>query len=442
MMNDIPLPPLERRLQKRYLTLVHDTIKIAKPEAPGLVPRGNPEHSPFAATQAVYRFLNNDRITLEALAQPLREAGVAAILRTDSPVALVIHDWSKLKFGPHSSKKDTFQRTHKYDTGYELSMMLLVSGDDGLPVAPMEASLLTANGLLSTNPNASDEPHLNQLLTGMNRCKEYDINKTMVHIVDREADSVYHYRLWDEMKHLFLVRGDDRIVRHRGKHVKLSEIMSKYLRRGRFTDTGRVKCKGKHAICSVCEESVVLDRPAHIRIDGRPREVSGKALTLRFVMTILTDEMTGKVLATWYLLTNVSHDDATTEMISQWYYWRWRIENFFKLLKGHGFEIDRWQQKTGLAIARRLLVSSMACVAVWELMDRDDEDANRMKDLLIQLSGRQMKRGVRFTAPALLAGMFVLLPILALLDEEMGGMSITDLRQLARRTIPLLNTEV
>jgi len=422
--------------------MVHDAVKIAKPEAPGLVPRGNPDTSPFTATQAVYRFLNNDRITLDTLAQPLREAGVAAIMRTNSSVALVIHDWSKVKCGNHISKKDMVQRSHEHDNGYELSMMLLVNGDDGRPVAPLETGLLTANGLLSTYPDATDEPHIDQVLTGMNRCKEYGINKTLVHIIDREVDSVYHYRLWDEKKHLYLVRGDDRTVRHRGKHVKLSEIASKCLKRGKFTDTGRVKYKKKHAICSVCEESVVLDRPARVRIDGRRCTKEGKAITLRFVMTHLRDEETGETLAMWYLMTNVPKKDATTATISQWYYWRWRIENYFKLLKGHGFEVDHWQQETGLAIARRLLVSSMACVAVWELMERDDDEANRMKDLLIQMSGRQMKRGVRYTAPALLAGMFVLLPILTLLDDEMGGMSITDLRQLARRTIPLLNTKV
>ena len=422
--------------------MVHDTIKIAKPEAPGPSPRGNPDTSPISVTQSVYRFLNNDHITLEALAQPLREAGSAAVMETESSASLIIHDWSKLHYGSHHAKKDTVQRSHEYDIGYELSIMLLVSGDDGRPISPMETGLLTASGMLSTNPHAVEEPHIDQVLTGMNCCKEYNINKILVHVVDREVDSAYHYRLWNERGYQYLVRGNDRIVKFRDEHVKLSEIVSRCRKSGGFEVTGRVKYKKLHAICSVCERSVVLDRPAHIRVEGRRREVAGEAITLRFVMTILTDEKTNEVLATWYLLTNVAKENANTQMISQWYYWRWRIESYFKLLKGHGLEIDHWQQQSGMAIARRLLVSSMACVAVWDLMARDDEEANRMKDLLIQLSGRRMKRGVRCTAPALLAGLFVLLPILNFLGDEMGGMSITDLRQLARRTIPLLNTNM
>ncbi|QDT74099.1 hypothetical protein I41_32940 [Lacipirellula limnantheis] len=42
------------------------------------------------------------------------------------------------------------------------------------------------------------------------------------------------------------------------------------------------------------------------------------------------------ILATWTLLTNVAQQDADASKIALWYYWRWRIESFFKLLKSHG----------------------------------------------------------------------------------------------------------
>jgi hypothetical protein len=46
-------------------------------------------------------------------------------------------------------------------------------------------------------------------------------------------------------------------------------------------------------------------------------------------------------------------------------YWRWKIESFFKLLKSAGQNLESWQQETGLAIAKRLLVVSMACVLAY-----------------------------------------------------------------------------
>ena len=82
-----------------------------------------------------------------------------------------------------------------------------------------------------------------------------------------------------------------------------------------------------------------------------------------------------------------------------------------------------------------------ATQAVYRFLNNDGITLEA-KDLLIQLSGRQMKRGVRYTAPALLAGLFVLFRITTVIDDELGSMSITDLQQLARRTIPLLNTKV
>ena len=58
-----------------------------------------------------------------------------------------------------------------------------------------------------------------------------------------------------------------------------------------------------------------------------------------------------------------------------------------------------------------------------------------MRLLLVRLSGRQMKYGVSFTAPALLAGLTVLLPILGLLQEHDGDLS--RLQTLAQNALPL-----
>jgi hypothetical protein len=92
--------------------------------------------------------------------------------------------------------------------------------------------------------------------------------------------------------------------------------------------------------------------------------------------------------------------------------------------------LESWQQETGEAIARRLLVASMACVAVWQVAQADGEQAQTLRELLIRLSGRQMKYGVSFTLPALLAGMWVLLSMLEVLDHF-------DLEELRRLAEPL-----
>jgi hypothetical protein len=140
-----------------------------------------------------------------------------------------------------------------------------------------------------------------------------------------------------------------------------------------------------------------------------------------------------RLLAEWYLLTNVpeSVDDA---MVALWYYWRWRIESYFKLLKSAGLQLEEWQQATAERILRRLLIAGMACVTVWQLAGDSSLAVAEARSLLIRLSGRQMKRKRPFTEPALLAGLWVLLAMLDVLDHY----TIADLRCAAAATFPAL----
>ena len=144
-MDGILLPPMDRRLQQRYCTLVKAHLHSSSPVAAGPTVALD-QTSGWAATQATWRFLNNDRVSLSALMAPLREAGCEAADQIDSPWALVVHDWSKLDYGGHASKRDTVQLTHEHDVGYELSTALLVSAQDGAPLAPMQMHLKTAAG--------------------------------------------------------------------------------------------------------------------------------------------------------------------------------------------------------------------------------------------------------------------------------------------------------
>src|SRR5262249_18075211 len=156
-----------------------------------------------------------------------------------------------------------------------------------------------------------------------------------------------------------------------------------------------VTYKGHAAVQHVAEAEVVLARPAwrHRRRGGREvnRRVPGAPLRLRLVVSRGCDA-TGKTLAVWHLLTNLPGEvDAATAAL--WYYWRWRIESYFKLLKSAGQQVERWQQEGGAALARRLAVAAMACALVWRLERQQTAEAATLRGLLVRLSGRQMKRG-------------------------------------------------
>ncbi|MGG2140824.1 hypothetical protein [Symbiopectobacterium sp. RP] len=99
------------------------------------------------------------------------------------------------------------------------------------------------------------------------------------------------------------------------------------------------------------------------------------------------------------------------------YYWRWGIESFFKLLKGAGHDVEKWLQRSAGALLRRLLIASMACVLVWRLQRAEGDDNAAARQLICRLSGRQQKRGRKESAPALLAGLSILLNTLTLLAD-------------------------
>jgi hypothetical protein len=372
----------------------------------------------FAATQAAWRFNNNDRVTLPSLVEPLRAVGRDRAQTATSPFLLLVHDWSKLSYS-EGGKTDLVQLTHANDIGYELTTALLVSADDGSPLAPMELHCLTGNGVLSTRERVRAVGHLDQVLPTMTASLSWDLSKPLLHVIDREADSVGHYRRWHKAGHKFLVRADDRLVRWNAKDCRLSTIRRDLGRGRHFEQAGEVGgalYHGKPATLFIAETEVVLNRDAKTKFDGKSVAVPGFPLSLRYVLVQVRNEK-GQILAEWMLLSNAAREWATTEQLAWCYYWRWQIESFFKLLKSHGHQLEQWQQESGPAIARRMLVAAMACAVVWQLDHDSSPAAMKFKDALVRLSGRQMKKKKPHTTPALLAGLWVMLSMFALLEH-------------------------
>lgn len=414
--------------------LVHAHLRAA-PELAAGVPSLFGAKSAMAATQAAWRFLNNQRVRLSELVAPLRDVGRERVAQAQARFVLLVHDWSKLTFDQHRRKRDLVQLTHAVDVGYELTTALLVSADDGRPLAPMEMHLRTGTGVVSTrSPPPQAEPHLEQVAATMRAAETWGLSKPLVHVIDREADSVDHYRRWDAAAAKFLIRADDRRVKWNGESCLLSQIREQLRRQKAFRCMGDAAYQGRSARLWTVETEVVLYRPAKKHVRGKRYELPGRPLSLRLIFVQLRTRH-GKVLAEWMLLSNVPRQWATTEHLARCYYWRWSIESFFKLLKSHGQQVERWQQQSGPAIARRLLIAAMACVVVWQLQADASPKALEFKNILVRLSGRQMKRKRPHTAPALLAGLWVLLSMLSLLDHY----TLRDIKRLATQ-LPYFDT--
>ena len=397
---------------------------------------------PFAAVQAAWRFYSNNRVSLPQLAGPLIDCARADMSTACEDWLLVMLDWCNLHFGNHDSKADRIALAHKKDLGYELLTALAVGDRDGSPLAPLCVDLRASDGVHSTRSDHLPAPAspLDGLEPVMAHVQGLSLGKPAVFIIDREGDSVGHYRQWSAAGRPFLVRAEDQPrVRYEGRQRPLREVADMLTARGAFRRARSVLLKGRSAEPFVAEAPVVITRPARTqRVDaktGKPKHknISGSPVSLRLVVTEIRDA-DAKVLARWLLLTNVP-ESVSAATLALWYYWRWEIESYHKLLKGAGQQLESWQQETAAALSGRLLVAAMASVVVWRLAREDTPEAAEMREVLVRLSGRQMKRGKKaraFTEPALLAGLGVLIAMLDYLRDH----NLQDLRRLAKSVLP------
>jgi len=429
---------VDPRLERRYWKLVAEHSAALKPLAAGL--RALPgAGKAFASTQAMWRYLQNDRMKRTTLVQPLWNYAREFLEMERPEFVLVVHDWSQLHFRKHEDKEDRIDLPCDWNRGYELLTALLVSAKDGRPIAPAVQALEATDGVHGTYSSHIQpaQSHMDALRPMIRAGEKAALGTRCVHVIDREGNAVFYLRQWAKQKRLFLVRSDySRVVRYEGEEHNIRSVAQLLARRGEFRYVRDVWYHGRRATQEVAETTVVLDRPAYQQRPKHGRKphvvIRGQPLSLRLVVSRVFDEK-HRLLAEWFLLTNApeSVDDA---MVALWYYWRWRIESYFKLLKSAGLQLEEWQQATAERILRRLLIAGMACVTVWQLAGDSSPAAAEARSLLIRLSGRQMKRKRSFTEPALLAGLWVLLAMLDVLDHY----TIPDLRRAAAVCFPAL----
>jgi hypothetical protein len=381
---------------------------------------------PASFAQKLWRFCIDPRVKESALIEPMHET-VRREVAENPGVLLCVHDWSTLSFGSHPSKTDRATLTHAQDVGYDLATILIVRADDGAPIAPVSVALTTAEGVLSTRDDAPavDLPHIDQIKGGMRYVRELDFGTTVVHVIDREADSVDHWRQWSTDGYLALVRGDDRKVLCQGQETSLEAIAQGLHASDALKDAGPALYHGRPARLFVAEAEVVLHRPGKRNQGNKKIAIPGPPLPLRLVVTEVRD-LTGQVLARWLLLSNVPAALADAATLARWYYFRWRIEGMHKLLKKAGFQLESWLQRKGERLLIKLLIAMAAATSVWGLERRNDAASRVFQALLMELSGRQTKRGRALTTSGLLSGLWVLLAALGVLarhgPEELNAM--------------------
>jgi hypothetical protein len=402
--------------------------------------------------QASWRFLNNANVTIKELYEPLVSHLEQEIQLQCDKYVLALADWSHLDYKKHTSKKELKSENRK-DTcmkiGYDYQGAIAASDRTGEPIGILDHNLKTADNFYSTYDDKIDMnlTHLDELRIRakcMNDTLQTD--KRIVNVIDRESDSIAFMRGLDEDNQLFLLRGKNNSkVNYHDKEtnetisIKQGDLAKK-LPLGKKVKSIKYRKKNVTIFANECDISISRDATKMIvQSDGKKKlqKTKGKTLKLRFVVERLVNNK-NEIVAEWLLLSNVFDKDIDATSLANWYYYRWKIESYFKLLKSSGFNLEEWQQKEPLALFKRLLIVSNACILVWKIANDNSTQAKKIRDFLIKLSGKQIQRGIDFTYPALLSGLENYLTALDLLRQ----FSVEEIFKMRDELVDIIGLEI
>lgn len=329
---------LEPRLVRRYHPLVRSHMVTSDLLSPGVKSslKGN---KAFSQTQGAWRFFNNERCELPELIKPMLEHAESQS-ESCKDYGLIVHDWSGLIYKKHKSKADHFGVHNKQELGYELQASILLNDEHGGPISPVALNVVTDKKVLSTYDKEAcrDKTHLEALAKCIQYIESCDFKKPLFHIIDREGDSDQLMRALEGNQWLVRCRSNSH-VEYQGFSLRVDELAKQLL----FTHTRPIRYKGQEAQQYLAEAEVLITRVSQPKKpeSGKRKKIKGEAVKCRFIVSRVQDN-NGKTLAWWYLLTNV--ETTCMSVIALWYYWRWSIETFFKLLKSAGMQLESRQQ--------------------------------------------------------------------------------------------------
>jgi hypothetical protein len=109
--------------------------------------------------------------------------------------------------------------------------------------------------------------------------------------------------------------------------------------------------------------SIIIPRPRGTREAGLPDQV-----TLTLIELTEPNPPEGAEAVVWRLLTTHSVSDVDTAwQIVDWYKARWTIEQFFRILKKQGFQIEDSQVETAASLLKLVAIATRAAVIVLQL---------------------------------------------------------------------------
>ena len=329
---------------------------------------------------AAERFMNNDHIELADLLEELT-AGCAA---QEVDHALVLQDTSQYKF---DTFKDRFKAddphigvlADNYTLGIYAHTALALNAANGLPIGLTDLQCYHLDrDRLSRQERGyklqpiEDKRSYRWIQTIIDTARRLPKARKLTVIADREADI---YQLlshpYDQRVELVIRSSFNRKLPQGPclhEHLEGLPWMHRYsivLPHDRERPTGSVDLAVRWSTVCVAKPSSVID----------PQGRYPKEHQLQIIEVLEQAPRPAYPPIHWYLLT--THPVKTGEdarQIIQWYVQRWWIEEFFRLTKKKGFEMEKSNLRSGIALKRLMHLVFAQAVKVMALRQGRQQD--------------------------------------------------------------------
>ncbi len=378
----------DRRLERRALEIVAQIAADPRESFPR-------NFRDSAQLEALYRFLRNDRVDVDALLAP--HVGATAA-RCQGGVVRVAHDTTSFKFDDEHERKGLGSiKGRGRGQGFFLHAAVAVSGDEQRDVLGFLGAMTFVRPW-TQDPTAekSEAARWGELVETVREHAGSDAQ--LVHVMDREADIYWLLAQLQQQRERFVIRhrerrlppgSDQRTTRDLLVHAsvmvcrsaKLEARSDKRSGKARITHPPRAERLAKLAFHAA---TAVLPRPP-----AAPPECSER-LTVSLVLVSEVDTPAGEEPVEWMLLTSEPVETADQILaVVDHYRARWRIEECFKSIKtGCCFEKRQLSSYQTLVVALGLtLPVAFTLMRLRDLGRRDhDEPASTvLSDLELEV---------------------------------------------------------
>ena len=376
--------------EKRNACVIRHVLRLM--EAPGspAAQAGGNEAAAWAESKSWYDLIGNEKVRV----RDMRELRAKAVLEDISPgmSVAVYHDVSELDFSRHLAKEDRMEIGDHRGKGYEYhpciawdphaqqflgvlhDTVIAAEGPDDADVVDYDAVLALAK---FTDEERKKLPfnHRHQLACHILFLASLAPGQAMTHVADREFDDTLAMAAAREVGHYFVFRAlGNRTVTPRDEQetpCAMADIVAALPMRP-YKDIG-LDARGhaaygqakpaRTAKLSIGACPIVLHRPA--TRGGKGRRVKLDApLHVNLVVIRELDPPPGEDPLCWILFTSLPIDTPEQcAWVGALYEQRWRIEEYFKLLKS-GFQIEHTHFRQAQHIAKALVFYSLAAMAL------------------------------------------------------------------------------